>query len=353
MAVASTRPSAAKRGRHMKAYEMGDLKSDLTLRAVERPIPEPQFGQLLVKVHATGLNARDSMILRGQFGAKNADHIPLSDNVGEVAALGPGVTGFAIGERVTVTHYAHWLEGDWDAAYNGYDLGNNVDGFLAEYALAPANAVVKISNRLSDVEACTLSIAGLTAWRALAVEARPQPSEYVLTIGTGGVSVFGLQIAKMFESKVIITSSSDAKLSKMKDLGADLFVNYKTSANWAKEVMEITGGRGADVILNNVGYPELENCFIAAGNNARCIHIGASRAVTEMNPLQNFFMKDCSIKGIANGSRRMLSEFLKAADQNNLKPLVDRVFAFDQALEAVRYFESGAHSGKVVIKVAA
>jgi NADPH:quinone reductase-like Zn-dependent oxidoreductase len=333
----------------MRAYEIGDQSSDLTLHQVERPIPVPGPGQLLMKVHCSGLNARDLWLMR----LKNRPtHIPCSDNVGEVAGMGPDVTGFTVGDRITVSHYAAWIAGDWDAAYNSFDLGNTVDGFLAEYALVPAAATVKISNRLPDHQACTVSTAGLTAWRALAVEARPMPSETVLTLGTGGVSVFCLQVAKWFGARVIITSSSDEKLERMKALGADITVNYKTSPQWAKEVVEKNGGQGVDVVMNNVGYPEIENCFMACGDNARLVHIGATFRQVSFGPLQNFFTRGCSIKGIANGSRRMLADFLTAADVNQLQPVVERVFPFDQAVDAVRFMEGRDRVGKVAIQVA-
>jgi NADPH:quinone reductase-like Zn-dependent oxidoreductase len=305
---------------------------------------------VLIKVGATGLNARDLWILRKR---DDALHVPCSDNVGFVVALGQGVTSLKEGDRVIVNHYANWIAGDWDIAFEDYDMGDNIDGFLAEYALAPAAATVRISNRLPDVEACTLNTAGLTAWRALAIEAQPQPGETVVTLGTGGVSVFNIQVARMFSTRVIVTSSNDAKLERVKPLGADLTVNYRTVADWSQEVLRLTSGRGADVVLNNVGYLEIERCLAACGNNARVIHIGASREQVEFKPLQNFFTRGCSIKGIANGSRRMLEQFLAAYDHHRCRPLVDKVYRFDQAVEAVRAMEGSDRVGKLVIDVAA
>ena len=332
----------------MRAYEIGDQSSDLTLHMVERPIPTPGPGQVLIKVDATGVNARDLWLVRQK---NKPHHVPFSDNAGYIAALGPGVRDLVVGDRVIVNHYFLFVEGDWRYEYNFQDHGSSVDGFLAEYAVANANAVVKCSDRLSAVELAAISTAGLTAWRALGVEARPQPSETVLTLGTGGVSVFNIQVAKFFGSRVIVTSSSDEKLARMKTLGADMTVNYKTIPDWPARVMELTGGRGVDIILNTVGYPEIENCFRAAGNNARCIHIGASRQQVEIKPLQNFFMKDCSIKGIAQGSRRALAECVRAMDLNGLKPLVDKVFAFEDAASAFRLMETSDRVGKIMIKV--
>jgi len=333
----------------MRAYEIGDQSSDLTLHMVERPIPTPGPGQVLIKVNATGLNARDLWLVRQK---NKPHHIPFSDNAGHVAALGPGVKDFEIGDRIIVNHYFLFVEGDWRYEYNFQDHGSSVDGFLAEYAIANANALVKCSDRLPDVELAAISTAGLTAWRSLGVEARPKPSEIVLTLGTGGVSVFNIQVAKFFGCRVIVTSSSDEKLERMKTIGADMTVNYRSTRDWAAKVMELTAGRGVDIILNTVGYPELENCFRCAGNNARCIHIGASRQQVEIKPLQNFFMKDCSIKGIAQGSRRALAECVRAMDVNGLRPLVDKVFTFEDAVDAFRLMETTDRVGKVMIKVA-
>lgn len=333
----------------MRVWEIGDQSAELTLRLVQRPIPEPGPGEVLIRVAATGLNARDLWLMRQQ----NAPHrIPCSDNVGTIAALGPRVSKLEVGQRVVANHYANWVAGDWDESHEECDHGDNFDGFLAEYAIVQAAACAPISGRLPDTQAGILNTAGLTAWRALAIDARPQPGETVLTLGTGGVSVFGLQVAKWFGARVIITSSSDAKLERMRALGADATVNYRTHPDWAQEVLRLTDGNGADVVLNNVGYPEIEPCLAACANEARVIHIGAARRQVEFGPLLNLFVKGCSIKGIANGSRQMLEGFLRAADVNGLQPLVDKVFPFEQAIQAVRAMEGTDRVGKLAISVA-
>lgn len=332
----------------MRAWEIGDRSADLTLRLVERPIPEPGPGEVLVRVDATGLNARDLWLMRQE----NVPHrVPCSDNVGTIAALGPRVTKVAVGQRVVANHYANWVAGDWDESHEECDHGDNFDGFLAEYAVVQAAACARISDRLPDEQAAVLNTAGLTAWRALAIDAQPQPGETVLTLGTGGVSVFGLQVAKWFGARVIITSSSDAKLERMRSLGADATINYRTHPDWAREVLHLTSGKGADVVLNNVGYPEIEPCLAACANGARVIHIGAARRQVEFGPLPNLFVKGCSIKGIANGSRQMLEGFLAAGDTNGLRPLVDKVFPFEQAIAAVRAMEGSDRVGKLAIRV--
>jgi NADPH:quinone reductase-like Zn-dependent oxidoreductase len=337
----------------MHAWEIGEASGDpsgpLALRAVERPIPTPGPGEVLIAVGATALNARDLWFMRRKGDPRR---VPCSDNVGRIAAVGAGVTRVAVGERVIVNHYARWSAGDWDVAYEDYDMGDNVDGFLAEYALAPAAATVRIPDRLPDTAACTLVTAGLTAFRALAIEGLPLPGQTVLTLGTGGVSVFGLQVAKMMGARVVITSSSDEKLARMQALGADFTANYRTTPDWPKEVVRLTGGRGVDVVLNNVGYPEIESCLLACACEARVIHIGTSPKKVEINPLANFFTKGCSIKGIANGSHRMLEQFVAAAESGGLVPVVDRVFPFAQAREAVAAMEGTDRVGKLAIDIA-
>jgi NADPH:quinone reductase-like Zn-dependent oxidoreductase len=206
--------------------------------------------------------------------------------------------------------------------------------------------------RLSNEQACTLAIAGLTAWRALAFEAKVKPGETVVTTGTGGVSTFNLQIAKLFGARVIVTSSSDEKLARLRALGADVGINYKTTPDWPQAVLDATGGRGAEVVLNNVGWPEMANSLRACCSSARLIHIGASRERTVMKNWPNMITKNVWIKSFTMAGRAMLEHFLRSMEATDLVPVVDKVFAFDQAREAVEFMEAGAHIGKVVIKVA-
>jgi len=332
----------------MRAWEIGGTPGKPGLRRVERPVPEPGPGEVLIRVAATALNPRDLALLER---TDLPPRIPCSDSVGSIAALGTGVEGFAVGERVTVNPYPEWVAGDWDPAYRRRELGNTADGFLADYARVPATGVTRLAARLPDAAACTLGTAGLTAWRALMVEARVAPSETVLTLGTGGVSVFALQIAKWLGARVIMTSASDPKLERMRALGADLTVNSRTQPNWAEEVLRQNGGRGVDVVLNTMGYGEIEACFVAAGDNCRVIHIGETRGVIEFHALKNFFARDCSIKGVSGGSRRMLEEFLAAAEVNRLMPLVGGEFDFEAVPDAIELMRSGREPGKVVIRV--
>jgi NADPH:quinone reductase-like Zn-dependent oxidoreductase len=334
----------------MRAWEVGDRTGELTLRLVEKPVPVPGHGQVLLKVLATGINSIDVAMLRGRaFKVGTSAMVPLQDNVSSVAAIGAGVTNLAVGDRVTTTLYIEWTTGPWNTAYTRSMPGLGIDGFLADYALMPAATLVKVPAHFSNEAACTLAIAGLTAWRALVIEAQVKPGETVVTTGTGGVSAYNLQVAKLFGARVIVTSSSDAKLERMRALGADLTINYRTTPDWAQEVLRLTNGRGADVVLNNVGWPEMVNSLTACGSSARLIHIGASRERTVMSNWPNMIMKNIWIKSYTMAGREMLEHFMRAMEHSTLKPVVDRVFPFEQAVEAVQFMESGDHIGKVVI----
>ena len=336
----------------MRAWEVGEPRGDFSLRLVERAVPEPGPGEALLRVHATGLNARDLSLLRGVriYGSQDTPRrIPLDDNAGEVLAVGPGVTGFRPGDRVVCTHFPLWTDGAWDdQAMSQLDFGVNADGFLAEQALVPAQGLVRLPDAIAYTDAATFPNAGLTAWHAVVVGGGVRPEQTVLTLGSGGVSVFGLQWAKLLGARVIITSSSDAKLTRLRELGADATINYR---------------RHPDCVLNTVGFSELERCLLACSSNGRVMQIGANpvargaaaSSVTEFTGLRDFprgmIMKGLRIQGVIVGSRRMLEDLVAAVEANGIRPVVDRIFAFEQAPEAVRYMASGQKIGKVVIRV--
>jgi NADPH:quinone reductase-like Zn-dependent oxidoreductase len=313
-------------------------------------VPGP--GQVLLKVRATGINAVDVAALHGViFKVGGPTLIPLQDNVSDVVALGPGVTEFAPGDRVTTTLYIEWINGPWNSGYMRSMIGLGIDGFLTEYAVMPATTLVKVPARFTNEEACTLAIAGLTSWRALSVEAKLLPGETVVTTGTGGVSTFGVQIAKMLGARVIVTSSSDAKLARMRELGADVGINYRTTPDWPAEVLKATGGRGADVVMNNVGWPEMMNSLRACGPNARLIHVGSGPPRADMTNWPNLTENNVWIKAFTMAGRNMLGGFLAALEHTTLKPVVERVFDFDDAPEAVRFMETTDRIGKIVIRI--
>jgi NADPH:quinone reductase-like Zn-dependent oxidoreductase len=348
----------------VRSYEVGDATNGINLRIVERPMPKAGPGEVLLKVHATGLNARDLSLMKRVriYGSAGPTRTPLDDNACEVVALGAGVTRVQPGDRVITTHFPLWTDGEWDDdTMSKMDFSVNTDGFLTEYIVVLAQGLVKIPDSISYEHASTFPNAGLTAWHAVVEDAHVRPGETVVTLGTGGVSVFGFQWAKMLGARVIVTSSSDEKLSRMKELGADDVINYRSTPDWHKVVLEKTNGRGADVVLNTVGIGEMERSLLACASNARVMFIGANPVQrtgtqTEAVGLKDFprgmIMKGLTIKGVIVGSRRMLENAVQAAHTNNIKPIIDRVFSFEQTPEAVKYMESGEKIGKIVIKVA-
>ena len=336
----------------MKAYEVVQGSTDLDgLRRVERPDPTPGPGQILVRVRAASLNYRDLLIVKGAYfgGPVARSTIPLSDGAGEVMAVGPGVTRFRPGDRVTGTFFLGWTDGPPSGPRA--TRGVPVDGMLSEYAVLDENDAVAIPESLSFEEGATLTCAGVTAWNAVVEVCAVRPGDTVLVMGTGGVSIFALQLARAAGARVIMTSSSDAKIERGRQLGASAGIHYKKNPDWEQEVLAVTGGRGVDHIIE-VGGPG------TVGRSMKCVAYGGKIALigvlaglqgdTSPHPLM---VKGASLHGIFVGSRAMLERLGRAIDATGIKPVVDRVFEFDQAVDAFRYMASGAHFGKVIIRM--
>ena len=314
-----------------------------------------------MRVRATGINARDLTIMHGSLGKTVMPYsrVPLSDNAGDIIAIGAGVENVQVGDRVTMNHYWQWLDGDWHASMADKDYSATIDGFLAEQVVVPAVALIKLPDSMSYEEASTLQSPGLTAWNAVVEAGAARASDTVLTLGSGAVSVFGMQWARMLGARCIMTSSSDEKLARLKELGPDFGVNYRTNPHWPAEVLELTHGEGADIILNNVGLSEVENCLMAAASNGRIMHIGANPVVhnqepqepTSLTKLPNIILKNLTVRGIIVGSRRMFEDLIQAMVTNNIKPVIDRVFDWDDVYDAIEYMQSGEKIGKIVIRV--
>lgn len=345
----------------MKAYEVGDFASSRRVRLVERPDPSPGSGEALVRVRSTGPNARDFQIMStGMWSGPVSPHlIPLCDMAGDVVAVGDGVSQVAVGDRVTMTHYSRWLDGPWDVSMREQDFAHTRDGFLCELAVVPAAALIRIPEPISYEEAGTLPSAGLTAWQAVVEAGRLRPGETMVTIGTGGVSVFAAQWARMLGARVIVTSSSDAKLERMKQLGADEGINYRTHPNWYERVLQLTGGRGADLVVNNVGMPELDQCLEACASGARIMYVGASPVTADRQALAPvvprrlglLILRDLTLKGIIVGSRRMFETMMNKMVEHEVHPVIDRRFDFKDANDALAYAAAGEKIGKVVIRL--
>ncbi len=338
----------------MRAYQLpkGGAGID-ALTLVDRPIPKPLYRQVLVKVAAWSLNYRDLLITRGGYRAPVRDNfIPLSDGAGEVVEVGPGVTRVKAGDKVAGCFFQRWAGGDPSPTLQASALGGGLDGMLAEFAVLEEEGVVKIPEHLSLEEGATLPCAGVTAWDAIMNHAKLVAGQTVLLQGTGGVSIFGVQLARAMGIVVIVTSSSDEKLARAKALGAAFGINYKTTPEWDKAARDFTGGRGVDHVLEVGGVATLTRSFGAIRHGGKISIIGSvSGGATELNP-GLIFSKRANVQGISVGSMQSFEAMNAAIAASKLKPAIDRVFGFDEVKAAFNHMAAGAHFGKIVIRVA-
>ncbi|MCW1401866.1 NAD(P)-dependent alcohol dehydrogenase [Novosphingobium sp. MW5] len=335
----------------MKAYEIGAQDGISALTEVTRPDPVAGPGEAVLKVRLIGLNNRDVQVIEGRYGAKKAsERVPLSEGVGEVVALGEGATGIAVGDRAVFAHFATWIDGAFAMSAFGHDVGITHDGWLAEYVKVPASALVRVPESLSDEQAAPLASAAVTAWNAVVAVGQVKPGDLVLALGTGGVAIWTLQIAKAHGAQVAITSSSDEKLELARKLGADFTVNYAEHPDWAGELLRQTGGRGADIIAETGGQGTLPLSINAAAANGRIVLIAVGSAEGPLPNYGGIIGKNLVIKGITEGSRAMLAGLVDCIAANDIQPVIDRTFGFDEARDAYAYLKSGGHVGKVLIK---
>ena len=337
----------------MRAYQLPKGGAGIeALKRVELPEPKPQYRQLLVKVAACSLNYRDLGIVRGTYRMPVRDNIiPLSDGAGEVIEAGPGVTRVKAGDKVAGCFFQRWPGGEPSADVQAGALGGSIDGMLAEYAVLEEGGVVKIPGHLSFEEGATLPCAAVTVWNAMMEHARLKAGDTILLQGTGGVSIFGLQFARAMGIRAIITSSSDEKLARAKTLGAAFGINYKTTPDWDKAATDFTGGAGVDHVVEVGGAATLTRSFgaIRAGGSVTMIG-GLSGGATELNP-GLIFSRRANVRGISVGSTQMFMAMNRAIEVSAIKPVIDKVFAFADALAAYRHMAAGAHFGKIVIRV--
>jgi NADPH:quinone reductase-like Zn-dependent oxidoreductase len=336
----------------MKLYELKDGFGIDSVTPAERPDPRPGPGQVLVQMKAFSLNYRDLLMVKGLYNPKlRLPLVPLSDGAGTVAAVGPGVTRVKVHDRVAAIFMQQWLDGEVTDAKARSALGGAIDGVLAQYVVHGEDGVVPVPEHLSDEEAATLPCAGVTAWHALVTEGRLRAGDTVLVQGTGGVSLFALQFARLHGARVIATSSSDAKLERVRQLGASDGINYRTTADWDKRARELTGDVGVDHVVEVGGPATLGKSLRAVRMGGQISLIGVlAGAGGEVNPLPAV-MKNVRIQGIFVGSRAMFEAMNRAIAVNRLRPVVDRVFGFNEVREALRYMESAAHFGKICIRV--
>jgi NADPH:quinone reductase-like Zn-dependent oxidoreductase len=341
----------------MRAYEIGPAFGLDQLRLIERPIPEPGPFDIIVRMHAVALNFRDLLVIEGVYHPKLAlPRIVGSDGVGQVVAVGSAVRRVRVGDRVAGTLLQGWSDGPLTAEAARTGLGGNLDGVLCDYAVFAEDGVVPVPDHLSDDEAATLPCAGVTAWSAICDApnglSNVKPGESVLVLGTGGVSLFALQFAKLSGARVIVTSKSDAKLARVKSLGASETINYLTTPDWDRAVRDLTGGVGVDHVVEVGGAGTLPLSVRAVRHGGRIALIGvlASASAGEFNPLPAM-MKGVTIQGVFLGSRAAFQRMNAAISVHRLRPVVDRVFPFEAVPEALALLKAGGHFGKLVVRV--
>lgn len=334
----------------MKLYELQHRSGLDSLVRVERAAPVPGPNQVLVAVKACSLNYRDLLVARGAYGAPPPlGRIPLSDGAGEVVQVGAGVTRVKPGDRVAGIFMQGWLAGEVSAEAAATALGGALDGMLAQYVVLGEQGVVTLPPHLSWEEAATLPCAAVTAWNALVRRARIKAGDVVVLQGTGGVSLFALQFAKMHGAHCIITSSSDEKLELARGMGADETIHYRREPDWDKAVMARTGGRGADIVVEVGGAGTLEKSLGAVRFGGSVQLIGVLTGVAGPIPTAAILRRSITVQGIYVGSREMFEEMNRAIAQHALKPRIDRSFGFDDARAAYEHLAGASHAGKVVI----
>lgn len=333
----------------MKAYEYRQFGLE-HLELVEQEQPRATAHSVVVKFHAASLNYRDLLFAWGTYSPHAAlPAVPLSDGAGEVVEVGEHVTRWKVGDRVCPIFMQGWLDGDCDAAKMKTSLGGgDLAGVLREYGAFDENGLVAIPDYLSYEEAATLPCAALTAWHALVHSGKLKAGDTVLTLGTGGVSVFAVQLAKMHGARVISTSSSDDKLARVRELGADETINYQSNPDWDKEVLRLTDNTGVDHVVEVGGAGTLAKSVSSTRVRGHVAVIGVLAAGGDFNPM-SVLMKSLRLQGIFVGSRQMFDEMNRALAVAQLKPVIDRTFPFDQARQALEYMQSGSHFGKIVI----
>lgn len=333
----------------MKTFELQGSFGIDKLALTERPTPVPGHGQALIKLRTWSLNYRDLMMVRGQYNPKlPLPFVTLSDGVGDVVAVGEGVTRVKPGDRVASAFMQTWIDGGNNDAKSKSALGGAIPGMAAEFVVLDAHGLVHVPSHLTDEEAATLPCAAVTAWNALVSSGGLKAGDTVLVQGTGGVSLFALQFAKMFGARVIATSSSDAKLERVRALGASDTINYKTTPNWGRAVRDLTGGVGVDHVVEVGGAGTLPQSMQAVRTGGHISLIGVLTG-GQIDPI-GLLMKNIKLQGIFVGSRTMFEDMNRAIALHKMRPVVDRVFPFSQYPQALTYLESGAHFGKVVLK---
>ncbi len=335
----------------MKAIRNAHPATLATMRWVDLADPAaPGPGEIQVRLRASSLNYHDYLVVIGAIPTPEG-RIPMSDGAGEVVAVGEGVKGFDPGDLVVSTFFPAWLDGDApDDGFSGVP-GDGADGYARELVTAPATAFTHAPKGWSAAEAATITCAGVTAWRALVGDGALKGGETVLVQGTGGVSIYGLQIAKAFGCTVIATSSSDAKLERLKALGADHLINYKSEPEWGVEAQKLTGGRGVDHILEIGGSGTMPQSIVATRNGGHIALIGVLAGFAGPVPTVAIMGKQLKVIGLTVGSRRHQHDMIRAIDVAGYRPVLDKHFPLEDLAGAFRHQESNTHFGKIVVDI--
>lgn len=336
----------------MRAYVVNEEFGLNNLDVVERPSPQPAAGEIKLEMRSVSLNFRDYLMIQGLYNPRQPlPVVPCSDGVGEVIAVGDGVDEAWLGRRAVPIFAQRWQSGKPTKAKLKSTLGGPLDGTLAEHMVLPVESVVEAPEHLSDAEAATLPCAGVTAWNALVEQGGVTAGDTVLTLGTGGVSIFAVQFAQMLGARVIVTSSRDEKLERAGALGADDGINYRDDEDWGKTARELTDGRGVDLVVEVGGAGTLQQSIRAVRIGGQISLIGVLAGGAQEINIVPVLMKNIRIQGVIVGHREMFQRMNRAITHHQMRPVVDRVFGFDEVGEAFEYLADGAHLGKVCVEI--
>ena len=335
----------------MRALQLIDGLGLDNLKVVEAPDPEPGPHDVLVRMRAVSLNYRDLLMLEGMYGRGTPLPLtPFSDGCGVVEAIGSAVTRFAPGDRVSTLFFQRWISGKPTYESQMSALGVPIPGAGRELAAFHEDGLSRVPEFLTDNQAATLACAALTAWRALFEDARLRPGDWVVLQGTGGVSIFGLQFAKAAGYRTIITSSSDAKLERARAFGADHLINYKTTPDWGRAARELTGGRGVDFVMEVGGGGTLSESLRSIALMGHIAIIGVLGGVAEPLQMGSMIASGAKLQGVSVGSRVMFEAMCRAIDTHKIAPVVDKIYPFTEAVDALRAMRANAHFGKIVLE---
>jgi NADPH:quinone reductase-like Zn-dependent oxidoreductase len=334
----------------MQAVRLKGPASVANLCLIEESPPQPNAGEVLVRLRASSINPHDDFVVRGVIPSA-AGRVPLSDGAGEVVACGERVTELQVGDAVVSTFWPYWQSGEITLANRRDIPGELVDGYAREYACVPAHALTRAPKGYSHAEAATLPCAGVAAWRGLVTQGKVKPGDTVLVMGSGSVSLFALQFAKAAGARVIATSSSEAKLEKLKQLGADELINYRSTPDWGEQSKALTDGRGVDHVIEVGGPATLAQSMAACRLGGHIALIGVLSGFAGELLIPALFSAQIRVSGISVGSKTDQEDMIRAIEVNRLKPVIDRSFALNQIAAAFEYYQAQRHFGKVSIAI--